>query len=273
MLKYDSTVPLDMREYAVEESGGIRVHDICHASPWSGRVPACLVRPRTPGPHAGILFMHLGGSDRNAFPDEAISYARRSGRSAHRRTRSPPPGRALIEFTDSDRDVFIQVAVDLRRGVDLLSGQERVDPSRLGHVGSSYGATLGAMLTSVEKLICAYVIAAGSARLRLFLDRWGGDLPEERLAAFLERMRFVDPVTHIGQAAPEELLLQNGRKDEIVPDEQAVALHRAASDPKTVRWYDAGHLLDDEARRDRFDWLAPRLRLTADTGEDPSGAA
>lgn len=35
----------------------------------------------------------------------------------------------------------------------------------------------------------------------------------------------------------------------------------AASDPKEVKWYDTDHFFNDEARKDRMDWLARVLGL------------
>ena len=35
----------------------------------------------------------------------------------------------------------------------------------------------------------------------------------------------------------------------------------AASEPKEIRWYDAGHFLNDQAHQDRIAWLGERLGL------------
>jgi hypothetical protein len=56
------------------------------------------------------------------------------------------PGRDWITFTPRDRDEQIQLMVDLRRGVDLLTQHQKVDPARIGYVGYSYGAAMGGLL-------------------------------------------------------------------------------------------------------------------------------
>jgi hypothetical protein len=38
-------------------------------------------------------------------------------------------------------------------------------------------------------------------------------------------------------------------------------LHSAAPQPKTIRWYAAGHGLDQQALWDRHDWLHERIGL------------
>ena len=40
-------------------------------------------------------------------------------------------------------------------------------------------------------------------------------------------------------------------------------LHRAASVPKTILWYDAGHGLNQQAVFDRLDWLHGQIGLDA----------
>ena len=62
-------------------------------------------------------------------------------------------------------------------------------------------------------------------------------------------------------AAPSALFLQDGRRDEVVPHAALTTLARAASEPKRLRWYDAGHALDARAYRDQLTWLSSRLGL------------
>ena len=57
------------------------------------------------------------------------------------------------------------------------------------------------------------------------------------------------------------LLLQNGRSDTLVPEADAEALHQAAPEPRTIRWYVAGHGLDSQALLDRLDWLHAEIGL------------
>jgi fermentation-respiration switch protein FrsA (DUF1100 family) len=67
-------------------------------------------------------------------------------------------------------------------------------------------------------------------------------------------------VTH---ASPTALLLQSGRLDNLVPVADAEDLHTAAREPRTIRWYAAGHGLNQQAMSDRLDWLHEQIGLDA----------
>jgi hypothetical protein len=51
--------------------------------------------------------------------------------------------------------------------------------------------------------------------------------------------------------------------DNLVPEADAEDLHAAAPEPKTIRWYDAGHGLNLQAAWDRHDWLHEQIGLDA----------
>jgi hypothetical protein len=57
------------------------------------------------------------------------------------------------------------------------------------------------------------------------------------------------------------LLFQNGLEDQLVPPTAALRYQEAGSEPKEVRWYQAGHSLNPEAECDQLDWLDHSLRL------------
>jgi fermentation-respiration switch protein FrsA (DUF1100 family) len=73
----------------------------------------------------------------------------------------------------------------------------------------------------------------------------------------------IEPVKYVGFAPPTSLLLQSGTLDDLVPPRDAERLHAAARDPKTIRWYTAGHNLTAEAARDRQVWMHERLGMRA----------
>jgi fermentation-respiration switch protein FrsA (DUF1100 family) len=70
----------------------------------------------------------------------------------------------------------------------------------------------------------------------------------------------VEPVRFVGYANVP-LLLQNGRSDEFIPNYEAEELHRAAPEPRTIRWYDTGHSLGLKAQMDSHDWLSGQIGI------------
>ena len=64
----------------------------------------------------------------------------------------------------------------------------------------------------------------------------------------------------VSRISPRPVLMQNGRKDLLVPSDRAKALYDAAKEPKDIRWYDSGHLLPAKAYIDAADWLEVRVK-------------
>jgi uncharacterized protein len=176
-------------------------------------------------------------------------------------------GGCAISLTPTDRDEQIQLIVDLRRAVDLLVTRSDVDRRRLAYVGISYGAAMGGLLAGVEDRLKAYVLAVGDGGLvSHFTGPDDTDGPLQRLPAadrerWLAAMRPIEPISFIGRAAPAALLFQAGTKDELIPQEDARRYQQAASQPKEVRWYAAGHMLNCTAREDMMAWLARHIRI------------
>ena len=66
---------------------------------------------------------------------------------------------------------------------------------------------------------------------------------------------------YVARARPGSLLLEDGRRDEVVPRAALLNIADAAPKGTTVRWYDAPHALDRAAYHDAYDWLAYRLPI------------
>jgi predicted esterase len=74
-------------------------------------------------------------------------------------------------------------------------------------------------------------------------------------------MRPIEPINFIGQAAPAALLFQAGTMDKLIPQTDARRYQQAASQPKQIRWYAAGHELNCTAHKDMMAWLAGHIRI------------
>src|SRR4051794_9808917 len=275
---YDRNAPLNVREEKSEQRDGATVIELSYDSPRGGRVPATLVIPPGKGPFAGILFGHWmmpksPVANRKEFLDEALLFARAGAISLLTDAPLVRPGfvregqglRALVQNAEASR----QQVIDLRRGVDLLTARNEVDRARLAYVGHSYNAHTGGILAAVEKRIASFVLMAG-----VFADEeyvFNSDRPainqfrqrngEKELRDFFRQYAFDDPVHFASHSAPSAVFLQFGRKDEGIPEKIARGYFERFAEPKKIEFYDAGHALNKQAREQRVEWLAERLKL------------
>jgi uncharacterized protein len=279
LFHYDRQRPLAITKLGLtarlppaRELDGVTVHSITYASPKGGEVPALVVVPKGKGPFPGVLVQHGLPDTKEGMLPAGIDLARTGAlavlidapfnRPQQGRVRSDP-----LTFTPKDRDEQVQLIVDLRRAIDLLAARPDVNDRQLAYFGVSYGAAMGGLLAGVEDRIPAYVLAVGDGGLVThFAGPDDTDGPLQALAAqdrerWLQAMRPIEPINFIGQAAPAALLFLAGTKDESVPPEDARRYYQAASQPKQIRWYDAGHFLNCTARRDMMVWLARHIRI------------
>jgi dienelactone hydrolase len=236
---------------------GVRIQQISFAVPRL-RLRALLLLPQATGRHPGVVIAPEGVADRESFLAEGLLLARRGA--VVLLVDGPWAAARLLGWptcTARDRTEVIRSVLELRRALDVLTTRADVDRSRLAVMGFSYSAWTAGILAGVERRPRAFVLASGEATMTRFLGQQCGS--ERR---YLARMRAFDPVLYVGHAAPAALLIQNGRSDEYWPRPEMVRLQKTASRPKTVRWYDASHALNEAAERDRNAWLAKRLRLS-----------
>lgn len=258
----DAQTPLDVQETGRETHEGVTIIDLSYTSSHGGRVPAYLIVPERQQPVPGLLFAHPGGLSRHSFLEEAELFAQGGAvcllpDAPHVRRPTPP----VYRFTQDDRKEFYQAVAELQSGIDLLQTRPEVVPSRIGFVGFSYGAIVGALLAGIETRIRAYILWSCVARLGNSLRELGKLLPAAELDAYLGSMASFDPIKHVGQAAPAALLFQSGRTDKSMPEKDVQAMYEAAGHPKQLVWYNAGHALNGKARQDRYEWMQKQLGL------------
>jgi len=269
MFANDSAAPLNSRSEEPARTEGSYVTAVSYSGA-RGPVSATVVTPERKGRYASVIFVHDYGR-RDEFLPEALLLARAE----------PPVVSLLIDGpqerpvgwrrsfnslsdNDNDREIHIQAVIDIRRGIDLLATRSDVDASRIAYVGHGYGANWGAILSSIEPRLRAFVLVAGYPSLTEAMD---GDDPEmanmrfslgaERFARYRASMSAVDPVrfTRFWLGAP--ILFQFGRFDQFVPRAAAEQLVRSVPHPQKVVFYDAGHSVNDpRAMADRAEFIA-----------------
>lgn len=269
---YDTKLPLDYRDAGAESLPGATVHDVSYASPKGGRVPAYLVVPAGRGPFAAIEFVHWGQGNRTEFLSEALLYAKGGAVSllidAPYNRPDYQRGDSFIENPQADRDLYVQLVVDARRGLDLLLSRPDVDPKRVAYVGHSLGATWGGALAGSEKRVRSYVLMGGLPSITDFSgDTFISRMVRARYTAqqienYAQLIGAINPENFVGRAQPARLFFQFARWDRYISSAAAARYERAASEPKLSRTYDTSHEFNDlQSWCDRVDWLRKELKL------------
>ncbi len=261
---YDRDASLEFKDKGrVNRNYPIEIRDVSYASPGGDdQVTAFLVKPPGKGPFPGVILAHGAGGNRQQLVVQATWLA---GRGAVALAVDSPfarnPGQQFPEGIPGlrvERDLIVKNVQELRRAVDVLE-EQGVEDERIGYIGYSAGARTGAILAGNEDRIDAYVfISGGSAPISEVTRAVPPDVRLDVEAILTE----VDPLRHIREAAPAKLRFQNGRRDEVVPRAALLAMHRAASKPKEIRWYDAAHEPTAAVYRDTLSWLTRELGLS-----------
>lgn len=280
LFDYDRAEALDLRDSLAFNELGVDVYSVSFTSPRGGRVTGLLHVPHdslraTTGKFPGVVMMHGAPGDARGMGGIAMPVARHGAivlvinAPFARRDKDNP-----LSFTPRDSAEQVQLIVDLRRAVDVLLTRSDVDASRLGFVGVSYGAAMGAAFAGIERRIAAYALLVGDAGLAAHFTKPDGNrmarpphLTEAQWCRWFAAMEPLASTRFIGRAAPARVLFLWGRQDRLVPPYLADALARAADKGAEARWYDAGHGLTPVAYLDMIDWLAERIG-TAPVGAD-----
>ncbi len=271
---YDQGAPLAFRDAGrVNGKYPIAIRDVSYAVDGQ-RVPAYLALPPGTARVPAVIYLHGAGEDRRRFLLPAAWVA---GRRAVGMTLTlpstpagaGPKGLSPAQSLERAKAIFVRDVVAVRRAVDLLSTLPQVDKSRIGLVGWSLGARVGAVLAGVEPRFGAVVLMSGGASP---VSDFVAQAPAALRPAVKDNLTPIDPLLWIHRARAGEILLQDGRKDKVVPQAALLALAHAAPKGTTLRWYPADHELTAQAYRDQLAFLVRKLGIRgpnvpgADTG-------
>lgn len=281
LFAYDRAADLDVRDSLASTDRGVDVHRVSFVSPKGGRATGLLHVPHdslrvSRGRVPAIVMLHGAPGDAAGMAGIAVPIARQGAivlaldAPFARRDRNNP-----LSFTSRDSVDQVQLMVDLQRAVDVLIGRNDVDASKLGFVGLSYGAAMGAMFAGIERRIDAYALLVGDAGLAAHfkdadLSQFPGlpRLSRDQWCRWFAAMEPLSSTYFIGKAAPARVLFLWGRQDRLVPPELANELFGAAGDTKEARWYDSGHGLPPTAFLDVIDWMAGQIGIAPVAAEE-----
>lgn len=140
----------------------------------------------------------------------------------------------------------IQTVKDIQRSYDFLVDQIGIDSNRIGLVGFSRGATIGAIVGGIEHRLAANLLLFGGH----FDALETGHLPA------------ACPANYIGRISPRPLLMINATQDtDFIRETSVLPLYSLAKSPKKIVWIEGGHgFLTDEARSQMLQWLRENIK-------------
>ena len=259
---YDKNLPLDVHRHDVAVTNGVSIVLLNIAVTADVRADCLLVASeRVKGNTGAVVWMHSNGFFEQ-LPD-AILLAQAGAISLLIAPITPdwsaPP--------ETWRTSLVQAIVSVRRGVDLLLQRSDVDPQRLAYVGHSYGALIGVDAAAADHRFRAAVFEVGlpgmSVHIRTAEVSFAAAIRKRfgpQLDSALSPIEPLDAIHYVGSLAPAALLFQSAHLDPGISHEQAQTFFDAASQPKTLKWYDTAHeVIDIAAISDRARFLASHL--------------
>lgn len=265
MRAYQKLESKDLRVLVSRTQDGIESQLTVIQTPFGYRRVVEMFRPEGDGTYPTILYVHWYepesiSSHRSQFEEEAREMAQRRAICISIETLWSDRDFFLKRTQEDDRQNSVEEVVNIRRAIDLLLSQPNIDPSRVAVVGHDFGGMYGILAGSLDRRPTHYVVMAATPRFTdwyLYLPKLEGEARD----AFIHQMAEIDPIVHVPNLSPAEVFFQFATDDFHVPKERAEEFFAAARDPKEMKWYEAGHGLNDEATRDRKTWLTEKLGL------------
>lgn len=284
MFDYEEETQAEFEVISSSTEEGYSINDVKYESPFNGRVSAFLLIPDKGGPFPAVIFMHPSQGNRKTYLSEAQMLATKGYISLLIETpyfegyggQVFDERKEFIKRVESLADIqkYIQIIMDIRRGVTLLCKLSIVDEARIAFIGHGFGAALGGVISGIDSRIKTFVLISGygqvsewqltseypmAAIIRSFL-------PTERFEYFISSLRKLDAINFVKNAAPASILFQFATNDEFIERDHSVTFFAAASSPKKIIWYDTDHLFTncESALVDRQKWLSEHFWLQDD---------
>lgn len=263
LYEYDRSAPLAVEQKETADRNGTKVYSISYAISKETRASGMLIVPPGKAPRSGLIWLHSAG------PLSWLSDALLMSQAGAVSLIVDPPGASPDASAEQYRGAMVKAIISIRRAVDLLESRPDVDPKRIGYVGHSYGAMMGAVAVAVDKRFKAAVFEVGLSGMSYHIRNSshpvmaaGRQRLGARLETFLKVIAPIDAVHYIGHASPATLLFQSARFDPGVSEQESLDFFNAASEPKQLKWYDTPHdVADITAISDRARFLARELKL------------
>ncbi|MBE2213072.1 MAG: hypothetical protein IAE82_04305 [Opitutaceae bacterium] len=270
LFAYEAAAPFDVKGKSSELCGMVCVDDISFAvatasERWTVNAYLVAPSPEDARPCAGVLWVHWLGdpatTSRVQFLDEAVALAERGVVSVLVDAMWAKPKWYRDRVLEEDYAHSVKQVIALRRALDLVRAQPRVDSARIGLVAHDYGAMYGTLALALDGRMKAAVLIAATPSF----NDWAFFVKKPTsMDEYLRQNAPLEIVDYLGALRGPSLFMQFAGRDEYVPVEKAEAFFAAANEPKQKRVYpEAGHEMTQpaEIRADRTAWLVRELGL------------
>lgn len=150
---------------------------------------------------------------------------------------------------DAMVQLFRQIVIEARRGIDWLETRPRLDKEKIGAMGISLGGIAVPVLAGVDDRIGSMVILLGGGDTGEII--WNGfatQLFKKRLSEegidsadeLEEKVRIIDPLTFADRIKDRPVLMINAHFDTAIPRSATLKLWEALGRPKII-WIPTGH--------------------------------
>ncbi len=273
LFDYDRRAPLEVKELDRQQlDGGVVVRDVTFsAAPGQPAVKAYLVEPVGQTPCAGVLWLHWLGApettNRTQFLIEAIRLAPKGVVSLLIDAMWAAPNWYETRVPEEDFAASVRQVITIRRAMDLLLSQPRVDAARVGLVGHDYGGMYGMLASGVDQRAKASVFIATTSSL----THWAffARQPTSK-AEYLRQNSVIELTDFVRRIKNAATLLQFAKSDAYVSRSDTAVLLAAFNEPKERRFYDADHAMTPAViSEEREAWLLEHLGAAKDAGSGP----
>lgn len=268
LFAYDSSEPLAYAERGSSYDqvvAGVTLRGITFQS---GGQPTdgYLVVPQGDGPFPVVLYAPGSGDPADMWAKDAAVLAKQgyAGLMLEEPWAAPAATGAWdVGARKEARDVA-NYTVQERRALDLLATLPKIDMTRVGFVGWSYGASIGARLAGVEDRVKAYVLIGVATSPTWSKRPFAKDFFHAPKGAawdrYVAQYSVIDEVSYVGHNKGAAFLFLNGNTD-WAPMHNGKAFLAAAPKPKTWHVFAGPHdpRVSAAAMKYWHDWILKNL--------------
>jgi uncharacterized protein len=252
-------------------------------------VPVLITLPKGSGPFPVAVLVHGFTSSKEQVTSLVAARLLQRGFATvaldlpmHGARKGPPEALFTEPDTKKTYDRLVQAIVDIRQTIDLVEKRKELDTANGVYlVGYSMGGWLAALAGGAERRVSAMVLmvpVSEATSTKVQPKAKGEFKSKDEPKPLLDAYPVLRPTGAIAHFAPRPVLIQAGELDGYLRKSAVDALFEAARQPKELRWYPSGHILNDKVVADASEWLFARsngeeLRVKPPQGDAKSATA